>query len=157
MRILFSSINGSSHHLISTYRHEESGDVLGDTVRRRNGKDGAELAAAGGNQEDHEALKRRGRCWGGEDGKRGGSHRALESVRAVHRGGDEVTGRSWMVVVQGKRRTLHKDDLASAVVATDLFDFLISLVVSSSRVAAAFGRGYGDNILFPHDVLMISV
>lgn len=70
---------------------------------------------------------------------------------------EEVTGRSWMVVVQGKRRTLHKDDLASAVVATDLFDFLISLVVSSSRVAAAFGRGYGDNILFPHDVLMISV
>lgn len=33
-----------------------------------------------------------------------------------------------MVTVQGKRRTLHRDDVASAVMATDIFDFLVSLV-----------------------------
>ncbi|KAF5729979.1 putative ccaat-binding transcription factor [Tripterygium wilfordii] len=46
---------------------------------------------------------------------------------------EEITKRSWMVTVQGKRRTLHKDDVASAVVATDLFDFLVNLVDNSSN------------------------
>ncbi|KAK4842798.1 hypothetical protein QYF36_000217 [Acer negundo] len=45
---------------------------------------------------------------------------------------EELTRRSWMMTMQGKRRTLHKDDVASAVVATDLFDFLVNLVDESS-------------------------
>lgn len=40
----------------------------------------------------------------------------------------ELTKRSWMVTMQGKRRTLHKEDVASAVMATDIFDFLVNLV-----------------------------
>ncbi|KDP25464.1 hypothetical protein JCGZ_20620 [Jatropha curcas] len=40
----------------------------------------------------------------------------------------ELTQRSWMVTMQGKRRTLHKEDVASAVIATDIFDFLVNLV-----------------------------
>ncbi|KAL2331511.1 hypothetical protein Fmac_019092 [Flemingia macrophylla] len=43
----------------------------------------------------------------------------------------ELTRRSWIMAIQGKRRTLHKEDLASAVIATDIFDFLITLVSNS--------------------------
>jgi histone H3/H4 len=45
---------------------------------------------------------------------------------------EELTQRSWMVAMQGKRRTLHKEDVASAIVATDVFDFLVDLVSTSS-------------------------
>ncbi|XAR70316.1 hypothetical protein NMG60_11027127 [Bertholletia excelsa] len=41
---------------------------------------------------------------------------------------EEITKRSWMMTVQAKRRTLHKDDVATAVMATDIFDFLVNLV-----------------------------
>ncbi|KAL5994455.1 Nuclear transcription factor Y subunit C-4 [Asimina triloba] len=41
---------------------------------------------------------------------------------------EELTQRSWMVTLQGKRRTLHKDDIAAAVLQTDLFDFLVQMV-----------------------------
>ncbi|ONI07032.1 hypothetical protein PRUPE_5G096000 [Prunus persica] len=44
---------------------------------------------------------------------------------------EELTRRSWMTTLEGKRRTLHKDDVASAVVGTDIFDFLVSLVSDS--------------------------
>ncbi|CAN6579180.1 unnamed protein product [Malus baccata var. baccata] len=44
---------------------------------------------------------------------------------------EELTRRSWMTTLEGKRRTVHKDDVASAVVATDIFDFLVSLVSGS--------------------------
>ncbi|KAJ0104889.1 hypothetical protein Patl1_17735 [Pistacia atlantica] len=44
----------------------------------------------------------------------------------------ELTKRSWMVTMQGKRRTLHKEDVASAVIATDIFDFLVNLVSDES-------------------------
>ncbi|KAI4326978.1 hypothetical protein L6164_019487 [Bauhinia variegata] len=43
----------------------------------------------------------------------------------------EITKRSWNITLKGKRRTLHKEDVASAVIATDIFDFLISLVSNS--------------------------
>lgn len=46
---------------------------------------------------------------------------------------EELTQRSWMVAMQGKRRTLHKDDVASAIVATDIFDFLVDLVSSANN------------------------
>ncbi|KAJ8766169.1 hypothetical protein K2173_021686 [Erythroxylum novogranatense] len=44
----------------------------------------------------------------------------------------ELTQRSWTETIQGKRRTLHKEDVASAVIATDIFDFLLGLVSNSS-------------------------
>ncbi|KAK6947761.1 Transcription factor CBF/NF-Y/archaeal histone domain [Dillenia turbinata] len=46
---------------------------------------------------------------------------------------EELTQRSWMITMQGKRRTLHKEDVASAVVATDIFDFLVNLVLQSPK------------------------
>lgn len=45
---------------------------------------------------------------------------------------EEITKRAWNITIQGKRRTLHKQDVSSAVIATDVFDFLVNLVVSSS-------------------------
>ncbi|XP_059664082.1 nuclear transcription factor Y subunit C-3-like [Cornus florida] len=41
---------------------------------------------------------------------------------------EEITKRSWRMAMQAKRRTLHKEDVASAVAATDVFDFLLNLV-----------------------------
>ncbi|KAK9277042.1 hypothetical protein L1049_006581 [Liquidambar formosana] len=46
---------------------------------------------------------------------------------------EELTQRSWMVTMQGKRRTLHKEDVASAVIGTDIFDFLVNLVSDSNH------------------------
>lgn len=45
---------------------------------------------------------------------------------------EELTRRSWMTTRQGKR-TPHKEDIESAVVGTDIFDFLVSLVSDSSN------------------------
>ncbi|KAG6634097.1 hypothetical protein CIPAW_12G095100 [Carya illinoinensis] len=45
---------------------------------------------------------------------------------------EELTRRSWMVAMQRKRRTLHKEDVVSAVIATDIFDFLVNLVSDST-------------------------
>ena len=45
---------------------------------------------------------------------------------------EQLTKRSWAVALQAKRRTLRKDDIASAVIATDLFDFLLNLVSDST-------------------------
>ncbi|XP_047320470.1 nuclear transcription factor Y subunit C-2-like [Impatiens glandulifera] len=47
---------------------------------------------------------------------------------------EELTKRSWISASsQGKRRTLQKEDVASAVQATDLFDFLIHLISSNQQ------------------------
>ncbi|XP_011029231.1 PREDICTED: nuclear transcription factor Y subunit C-3-like [Populus euphratica] len=46
---------------------------------------------------------------------------------------EDLTQRSWMMTMQGKRRTLHKEDVASAVIGTDIFDFLVNLVSHSSH------------------------
>ncbi|CAK9141868.1 unnamed protein product [Ilex paraguariensis] len=46
---------------------------------------------------------------------------------------EELTRRSWMMTMKGKRRTLHKEDVASAVVATDVFDFLVNLVSECAK------------------------
>ncbi|KAL5727535.1 Nuclear transcription factor Y subunit C-4 [Ranunculus cassubicifolius] len=45
---------------------------------------------------------------------------------------EELTLRSWMITLKGKRRTLHKEDVAAAIVSTDIFDFLVNLVSSSN-------------------------
>ncbi|XP_061339407.1 nuclear transcription factor Y subunit C-3-like [Gastrolobium bilobum] len=44
---------------------------------------------------------------------------------------EELARRSWNITIQGKRRTMHKEDVASAVLSTDLFDFLVALVSNS--------------------------
>jgi histone H3/H4 len=44
---------------------------------------------------------------------------------------EELTRRSWIMAIDGKRRTLNKEDVASAVIATDIFAFLITLVSNS--------------------------
>ncbi|WOG81230.1 hypothetical protein DCAR_0100375 [Daucus carota subsp. sativus] len=41
---------------------------------------------------------------------------------------EELTKRSWNMTMQAKRRTLHKEDVAAAVVATEIFDFLVPIV-----------------------------
>ncbi|KAL3498810.1 hypothetical protein ACH5RR_041542 [Cinchona calisaya] len=41
---------------------------------------------------------------------------------------EEITRRAWTMTMQAKRRTLHKEDVASAVIATDIFDFLVNMV-----------------------------
>ncbi|CAI0414456.1 unnamed protein product [Linum tenue] len=57
---------------------------------------------------------------------------------------EELTRRSWMVTVQGKRRTLHKEDVASAVAATEVFDFLVGLVADDDNNNSGGGGG-GSN------------
>jgi len=40
----------------------------------------------------------------------------------------ELTIRSWIHTEEGKRRTLQRNDIASAISKTDIFDFLIDIV-----------------------------
>ncbi|KAJ9147900.1 hypothetical protein P3X46_030014 [Hevea brasiliensis] len=94
--------------------------------------------------------------WGGLSGRRGGPHclplarikkimkKSGDDVKMISREApivfskacelfiEELTQRSWMVTMQGKRRTLLKEDVASAVIATDIFDFLVNLVANNS-------------------------
>ncbi|XP_073133025.1 nuclear transcription factor Y subunit C-3-like [Henckelia pumila] len=46
---------------------------------------------------------------------------------------EELTKSAWEMAVQGKRRTLNKEDVASAVIRTDVFDFLVNLVSDSDN------------------------
>ncbi|KAI3958420.1 hypothetical protein MKW98_011108 [Papaver atlanticum] len=48
---------------------------------------------------------------------------------------EEIAVRSWMKTLQGKRRTLHKEDVACAVIETDIFDFLVDTVVPDQSSA----------------------
>ncbi|CAI9755435.1 unnamed protein product [Fraxinus pennsylvanica] len=45
---------------------------------------------------------------------------------------EELTKRAWMVTLKAKRRTIHKEDVAFAVINTDIFDFLVNLVTENS-------------------------
>ncbi|KAH7690667.1 Transcription factor CBF/NF-Y/archaeal histone domain-containing protein [Dioscorea alata] len=60
---------------------------------------------------------------------------------------EELTVRAWMVTLQGKRRTLHKEDVMAAVSATDLFDFLVDLVSVSN------GNGHANVVANSHDMV----
>ncbi|BAS91700.1 nuclear transcription factor Y subunit C-2 [Oryza sativa Japonica Group] len=42
----------------------------------------------------------------------------------------ELTRRAWAATLEGKRRTVHKEDVAAAVQNTDLFDFLVDVVTA---------------------------
>ena len=50
---------------------------------------------------------------------------------------EELAQRSWMVTMQGKRRTLNKKDVTSAVLASDIFHFLVNLVSDSGNSVEA--------------------
>ncbi|CAL5024635.1 unnamed protein product [Urochloa decumbens] len=52
----------------------------------------------------------------------------------------EITRRAWAATLEGKRRTVHKEDVATAVHNTDLFDFLVDVVTADDAPAAAGGH-----------------
>ncbi|PKA53916.1 Nuclear transcription factor Y subunit C-2 [Apostasia shenzhenica] len=51
----------------------------------------------------------------------------------------ELTVRAYKVTVQGKRRTVQKDDIAAAITATDVFDFLVEMVSATAAKERACG------------------
>ncbi|CAN6230091.1 unnamed protein product [Urochloa humidicola] len=59
----------------------------------------------------------------------------------------EITRRAWAATLEGKRRTVHKEDVATAVHNTDLFDFLVDVVVHKDDDAAAAAGGHHDDAL----------
>jgi histone H3/H4 len=44
----------------------------------------------------------------------------------------ELTRRAWAATLEGKRRTVHREDVATAVHNTDLFDFLVDVVTADT-------------------------
>ncbi|GJN25992.1 hypothetical protein PR202_gb13882 [Eleusine coracana subsp. coracana] len=44
----------------------------------------------------------------------------------------ELTRRAWAATLEGKRRTVHREDVADAVRNTDLFDFLVDVVTNDN-------------------------
>ncbi|EES13127.1 hypothetical protein BDA96_06G296100 [Sorghum bicolor] len=44
----------------------------------------------------------------------------------------ELTRRAWAATLDGKRRTVHREDVATAVHNTDLFDFLVDVVTADT-------------------------
>ena len=59
----------------------------------------------------------------------------------------ELIQKSWTMTMHGKRRIIHKDDVASAVVSTDLFDFLMPLV--SDCCDHVPGDDHDDQVISP--------
>lgn len=49
----------------------------------------------------------------------------------------EVTRRAWAATLEGKRRTVHREDVATAVRNTDLFDFLVDAVTEDAGAGRA--------------------
>lgn len=74
----------------------------------------------------------------GEDVKMISCEAPLVFAKACELFVEELTARAYKITVQGKRRTLQREDIAAAVSATDLFDFLVEMV--SASVAAGEGR-----------------
>ncbi|KAF5182382.1 Nuclear transcription factor y subunit c [Thalictrum thalictroides] len=60
---------------------------------------------------------------------------------------EELTVRSWLVTLKGKRRTLHKEDVAAAIISTDIFDFLVSLVSNNSNGCEANLDNNGEEMV----------
>ncbi|KAL1559818.1 Nuclear transcription factor Y subunit C-2 [Salvia divinorum] len=49
---------------------------------------------------------------------------------------EELTKRAWAMTLQRKTRTMHKEDVAAAVMETDIFDFLVGLVSHTPNPSA---------------------
>ncbi|MQM10411.1 hypothetical protein Taro_043301 [Colocasia esculenta] len=68
----------------------------------------------------------------GEDVKMVSGEAPLVFAKACELFIQELTRRSWAAALQGKRRMLRRDDVAAAVAATDVFDFLVATVGSTA-------------------------
>lgn len=56
----------------------------------------------------------------------------------------ELTRRAWAATLDGKRRTVHREDVATAVHNTDLFDFLVDVVTADTAGGTGGGGHDGD-------------
>ncbi|KAK6137505.1 hypothetical protein DH2020_028758 [Rehmannia glutinosa] len=83
------------------------------------------LLATGANQENHEEIGRRREDDIGEA--------PIVFSKACELFIEELTKRAWLMALQGKRRTMQKEDVASAVITTDIFDFLVNIVSDSAE------------------------
>ena len=66
----------------------------------------------------------------------------------------ELTLKSWTMTLQGKRRIVHKHDVASAIVATDVFDFLEALISHSCDHHDENALSRGDHQDVAHDLMI---
>jgi len=57
----------------------------------------------------------------------------------------ELTRRAWAATLEGKRRTVHKEDVATAVQKTDLFDFLVDVVMADAGGGGHAAAGQYDD------------
>jgi hypothetical protein len=55
----------------------------------------------------------------------------------------ELTCRAWLIAETNKRRTLQKADVANAIAASDMFDFLIDIIPRDDGSASVTGSGGG--------------
>jgi hypothetical protein len=53
----------------------------------------------------------------------------------------ELTCRAWLIAETNKRRTLQKADVANAIAASDMFDFLIDIIPRDDGSGSASGSG----------------
>jgi hypothetical protein len=53
----------------------------------------------------------------------------------------ELTCRAWLIAETNKRRTLQKADVANAIAASDMFDFLIDIIPRDDGSGSATGSG----------------
>nr|CAD1830753.1 unnamed protein product [Ananas comosus var. bracteatus] len=116
-------------------RDAAGGRVLGFAVRRHRRPDRPALSAAREDKEDNEAVGIGvgvGSAAVGYEVRMISGEAPIVFSKACELFVEELTRRAWAVTVRGKRRTLHKDDVAAAVAATDIFDFLVELVSESN-------------------------
>ncbi|KAG0493711.1 hypothetical protein HPP92_004705 [Vanilla planifolia] len=79
----------------------------------------------------------------GEEGKLISCEAPLVFSKACELFIQELTARAYKVTVQGKRRTLQKEDIATAIAATDVFDFLVDMVSVPLSARPASVSPYG--------------
>ena len=59
----------------------------------------------------------------------------------------ELTQRSWNHSEENKRRTLQRNDIAAAITRTDIFDFLVRLLLHPHKLCAAVSaRAHSSSI-----------
>ncbi|GAA0147823.1 hypothetical protein Leryth_021702 [Lithospermum erythrorhizon] len=46
---------------------------------------------------------------------------------------EELSKKSWIIAAESKKKILQKEDVVSAIMATDVFDFLFNLVSDSNN------------------------
>ena len=61
----------------------------------------------------------------------------------------ELTRAAWAATLEGKRRTVHREDVARAVRETDLFDFLVDVVNKDDDDDDAGGHDDDGGVVAP--------